>query len=296
VREFLSDDRDANKIRLLRSTFPGTFLLVEGSSDKIFYQRFVDKDACQLVCVSGKPSSKLRIIAVLEILEESSFQGVLAIVDADFDRVACAQRNRLETSPHNNLNLLRTDSHDLETMLLNSPALDKVIAEFGSQEKIAKFNRDVRTALLEAGMSVGYLLWVSQGDGLNLTFDGITFSKFVDEQTLQIDELKLIREVKNKSQALSFKNEDLQQRLMNKKSNSHDRWQVCCGHHLVEILSLGLRKAIGSNKAADVEPHSLERNLRLAYEEVYFRKTGLYSDLRTWESNNQPFQVLLDDT
>ncbi|MGK7905278.1 MAG: DUF4435 domain-containing protein [Hormoscilla sp.] len=288
MRKFLSDDRDANKIRFLRSTFPGTFLLVEGSSDKIFYQRFVDKDACQLVCVSGKPSSKLRIISVLKILEKSSFQGVLAIVDADFDR--------LETSIYNSPNLLRTDSHDLETMLLNSPALDKVIAEFGSQEKIAKFNRDVRTALLEAGMSVGYLLWVSQGEGLNMTFNGITFSKFVDQQTLQIDELKLIREVKNKSQALSLKNEDLQQRIMIQRSNSHDRWQVCCGHHLVEILSLGLRKAIGSNKAADVEPHSLERNLRLAYEEVYFRKTGLYSDMRTWESNNHPFRVLPNDT
>lgn len=288
MREFLSDDRDANKIRLLRSTFSGTLLLVEGSSDKIFYQRFVDKHACELVCVSGKPSSKLRVIGVLEILEKSSFQGVLAIVDADFDR--------LETSPPNSLNLLYTDSHDLETMLLDSPALDKVITEFGSQEKIAKFNRDVRTALLEAGMSVGYLLWVSQCDGLNMTFDGITFSKFVDDRTLQIDELKLIREVKNKSQALSLKDEELQQRLTNKRSNSHDRWQVCCGHHLVEILSLGLRKAIGSNKAADVEPHSLERNLRLAYEEVYFRKTRLYSDMITWESNNQPFQVLPNDT
>ncbi len=256
-------------------------MLVEGSLDKIFYQRFVDEHACQLVCVSGKPSSKLRVIAVLEILEKSSFQGVLAIVDADFDR--------LETSPPNSLNLLYTDSHDLETMLLDSPALDKVITEFGSQEKIAKFNRDVRTALLEAGMWVGYLLWVSQCDGLNLTFDGIKFSNFVDDRTLQIDELKLIREVKNKSQALSLKDEELQQRLTNKRSNSHDRWQVCCGHHLVEILSLGLRKAIGSNKAADVEPHSLEQNLRLAYEEVYFQKTRLYLDMITWESNNQPF-------
>ncbi|MBO1348165.1 MAG: hypothetical protein EBE86_012580 [Hormoscilla sp. GUM202] len=61
-------------------------------------------------------------------------------------------------------------------------------------------------------------------------------------------------------------------------------------------MSLGLRKAIGSNKAADVEPHSLERNLRLAYEEVYFRKTRLYLDMITWESNNQPFQVLPNDT
>lgn len=288
MREYLSVDRDAGAIRLRRSIFLGTFLLVEGSSDKIFYERFIDKVACEVVTVSGKPSSKLRVIAVLDILEKSSFQGVLAIVDADFDR--------LEASLHYSPNLLRTDTHDLETMLLNSFALDKLIAEFSSEEKIARFSRDVRTALLEAGMSVGYLLWISQRDELNLTFDGITFSKFIDEQTLQIDELKLINEVKNKSQAPSLKSEDLQQRLTSQKSSSHDPWQVCCGHDLVEILSLGLRKAIGSNKASDVEPISLERNLRLAYEETYFCKTQIYLGIRIWESNNPPFKVLRNET
>ncbi len=284
MRDLLSVDRVANQIRLRRSTYSGTFLLVEGGSDKTFYERFVDKLACELVSVSGKPSSKLRVIDVLKILEKSSFQGVLAIVDADFER--------LETFLYSSPNLLRTDTHDLETMLINSPALNKVVAEFGSGEKIAQFNRDVRLALLETGISVGYLLWISQCDGLNLTFEGITFSKFINDQTIQIDEVKLIRELKNKSQAFSLKDEDLQQRLMTEKSNNHDPWQVCCGHHLVEILSLGLRKAIGSNKAADVEPNSLERNLRLAYEEVFFRDTKLYLDIRIWESNNQPFKVL----
>ena len=287
MRDLLSVDRVANQIRLRRSIYSGTFLLVEGGSDKTFYERFVNKLACELVIVSGKPSSKLRVITVLEILEKSSFQGMLAIVDADFDRL----ENLVYSSP----NLLRTDTHDLETMLIKSPAFNKVVAEFGSEEKITQFNRDVRLALLETAMSVGYLLWISQCDRLNLTFDGITFSKFVDEQTLQIDELKLIREVKNKSQAFSLKDEDLQQRLVSQKSNNHDPWQVCCGHDLVEILSLGLRKALGSNKAADVESSSLERNLRLAYEEVYFRDTHLYLNIRTWESNNKPFKVLRND-
>ncbi len=247
MREYISVEREANAIRLRQSTFSGAFLLVEGSSDKIFYERFIDIKTCQSVSLSGKPSSKLRVIEVLKILEQSTFQGVLAIVDADFDH--------LDTSSHYCSNLLRTDSHDLETMLINSFALDKVIAELGSEEKLINFGRDVRTALLEAGMSVGYLLWVSQRDELNLTFDGIKFSKFINEQTLQIDEFKLIQEVQNKSQAFLLKNEDLQQRLTNLKSSSHDPWQVCCGHDLVEILSLGLRKAIGS--ANRIEPNSL---------------------------------------
>ncbi|QLE59099.1 DUF4435 domain-containing protein [Nostoc sp. TCL26-01] len=287
MRDYLSVDREANAIRLRRSTFLGTFLLVEGSSDKIFYERFVDKLACALVSVSGKPSSKLRVIEVLNILERSNFQGVLAIVDADFDH--------LGTLLHKSHNLIRTDTHDLETMLLKSSALDKVITEFASEEKITKFDRDIRTALLEAGISIGYLLWISQIDGLNLTFDGLIFSRFIDEQTLQINEVRLIEEVKNKSQAFALKTKDLQKRLMEQKSSNHDPWQVCCGHDLVEILSLSLRKTIGSAKANDVEPNSLERNLRLAYEAVYFCKTQMYSSISIWESNNQPFKVLQNE-
>ncbi len=201
MRDFLTDDREANQIRLRRSSFSGTFLLVEGSSDNVFYQRFIDKIACQIVIMVGK----IRVIGVLDILERVSFHGVLGIVDADFDR--------LKDSVDESVNLLRTDTHDLETMLIDSPALDKVVAEFGSEEKIAKLKLDVRISLVEAGISIGYLRWVSQCDELNLTFSDLKFSKFIDEKTLQMNELDLIQEVKNKSQAFSLNTEDLQRRI-----------------------------------------------------------------------------------
>ncbi|MBN3925503.1 DUF4435 domain-containing protein [Nostoc sp. NMS4] len=287
MREFLTVDRVANKIRQLRQTYSGAFLLVEGSYDKVFYERFVDKLACHLEITAGKPSSKQRAIEILAILETSNFQGVLAIVDADFDR--------LQNIPVKSPNLLLTDTHDLETMLIQSPTLDKVIAEFASEDKISQLNRDIREVLLSVGISVGYLRWISQSDGLNLTFEGIIFSRFINEKNWQFNELKLIQEVKNKSQAFYLKDEEIQQRLNSEKSNNHDRWQVCCGHDLVEILSLGLRKVIGTNNAADVEPNSLERNLRLAYEVAYFCKTQLYSEIRLWETNNPPFKVLRND-
>jgi hypothetical protein len=287
VREYLTDDRVANQIRLRRETYAGVFLLVEGVSDKTFYERFIEKSTCELVSIPGKPSSKLRVISVLTILEKSDFRGVLAIVDSDFDCI--------KPSSNNSPNLLRTDSHDLETMLIDSPALEKVVTEFGSQDKIKQFNRNVRLTLLEAGASVGYLLYISECDGLNLKFEGITFSKFMNENTLQIDELQLIQEVKNKSQTWSLNNEELHKRLLQEKARKHDLLQVCCGHHLVEVLSLSLRKTIGSNKADDVTPVCLERSLRLAYEAIYFRDTQLYSDIRAWESHNQPFRVLRTD-
>jgi Protein of unknown function (DUF4435) len=278
VRELLTVDRAANQIRMRRSTFFGVFLLVEGSSDKVFYERFVDKTVYQFIFMEEGRSRKSQVITVLGILEDSSVPGVLAIVDADLDR--------LEPSQYNSPNLLRTDTHDLETMLIDSPALDKVIAEFGSEEKIAKFG-SVRAALIEAGISIGYLRWISISDKLKLTFKGIKFSNFINKQTLQLDELELIEEVKKKSQNFSLDNRDIQQWMANKKSDNHDPFQVCCGHDLVEILSLGLCNAIGTMKQLEVEVVSLERSLRFAYEEVYFQKTQLYADIQKWEVDNQ---------
>jgi ribosomal protein L13E len=299
MREAITASYEATEIRMLRSTFSGTFLLVEGNSDETFYKNFVDRSTCRLRVTGGKQ----RAIDILQILNNetapngSKFAGILAIVDADFDR--------LESSPHQSPNLLRTDTHDLETMILQSPALDKLLAIYCSDDKLKEFGRDVRTTLLEAGMSIGYFLWLSTSENLNLTFDGIKFKEFIDDKTLQINELKLINEVKNKSQptaksALSDPTE-IQKRIAAKKKDDHDPWQVCRGHDLVEILSIGLRKALGSNKAIDVEARSderkstLENQLMLAYEVAYFLKTQLHQGIMAWESNNQPFRVLPHD-
>ncbi len=286
MREFITVDREANTIRLQRSAFKGTFILVEGSSDKDFYQLFTDKNESKLVTTSGKPSSKLKAIKILEILEQSGFTGILAIVDADFDR--------LENVRYPSLNLLYTDTHDLETMLIKSCALDKVITVFGSEAKIAKFqqHQDIRKTLLDAGLIIGYLFWGSQVKKLNLTFSKLEFSKFINHKNLQIDELKLIQEIKNKSQASSLPDEDLKQLLINKQNEKHDPWEICRGHDLVKILAIALRKLIGTNNKKEVEPDILERSLILAYEKAWFIKTEVYQDICTWEKNNQPFKVL----
>jgi hypothetical protein len=296
MKDIISASYQANEIKMIRSTFSGTFLLVEGNSDKAFYKNFVNQNTCRVKVTMGKQ----RAIDILQILDNeitpngSKFAGFLVIVDADFDR--------LESSPHQSPNLLRTDTHDLETMILQSPALDKLLAIFASEDKLKEFGRNVRTALLEAGMLIGYFLWLSKSENLNLTFDGIKFKEFIDDKTLQINELKLINEIKNKSQpaaksALSDPIE-IQKRIAAKKKDDHDPWQICRGHDLVEILSIGLRKAWGSNDAIDVVPRSnerkstLESQLSLAYEAAYFLKTQLYQEILTWESSNQPFKVL----
>lgn len=286
MKENLTPHYYANLIKQLRSSFVGSFLLVEGRSDKLTYKKFVDRENCQIRTNEGDRSNKEMAIAILDLLEQDNFQGVLAIVDADFDR--------LETSAYQSPNLLRTDTHDLETMILRSPALEDVTSEFGSEEKLGQLTREMREILLEAGTPIGYLLWISLQNQLNLKLEEIEFENFIDRRTLKIDLLKLIEEVINKSRNFSIQKEELLQKLTEQKSDTHDRWQICRGHDLVEILSLGFRLALGSKKKDQVKREDLERSLRLAYEREYFRETQLFLEIRAWENNHQPFRVLPD--
>jgi hypothetical protein len=287
MRADITFDREANSIRQRRSTFLGTFLLVEGDTDKKFYRRFVDQAVCTIVVTSGKPSSKLRVINILKILDESGFRGALGIVDADFDL--------LESLPEDSPNVVRTDTHDLEAMMLAKGGFEKLLNEYTSDEKLPKFIKehgDVRKIVLAAGMQVGYLRWVSQRKNLNLSFSNIKFGNFLDKETLQFDVRKFIQEVKNKSQAQALKSEDLQQQILAQQNDRHDPWQVCCGHDLMEILALAFCKAIGTFNANEVTIDTLERSLRLAYEASWFPQTNLYREIQAWETGNSPFWVL----
>jgi hypothetical protein len=281
MKKSITPDRIANKIRLLRTQHPGSFLIAEGDTDTRVWEYFVDSTKCHVENASNKHNA----VKVLNILEKDNFAGVLAVVDADFDIL----EKTVPLSP----NLLLTDTHDLETMLLKSPALEKVLREHGSTEKIKRFPQDIiRQTLLESAKIIGYLRWASLKFNYGLKFEGLAFKKFVNEDTLILDELKLIQTVKNNSQKPGLEDQEIRANMDSLKTDTQDMWYVCCGHDMTSILSIALCKALGSCNSKTVEPNVLEQNLRLAYESSYFCKTQLYAAIQQWEKNNQPFQVL----
>lgn len=136
-----------------------SLLIVEGPTDKKLYGQFIDTSRCQIIIAYSKATA----IEALSTLEKDNCLGILAIVDADFDVL----EDTLSTSH----NLLLTDTHDLETMMLQSPALEKLLTEYCSEGKMATFEekhgKDVRAKLVESATPVGYLRWASQGKAIS---------------------------------------------------------------------------------------------------------------------------------
>lgn len=284
MKDFITAYDVVNEVRMTRSQYVGCFLIVEGEiADLRVYGCFIDPKSCQIFPAHRKENA----LRALEILENDDFTGVLAIVDADFWR--------LEGEEPASPNLFITDGHDLEVMMLNSPALEKLLGEFGSPDKLYKFAQNrgstVRQVLLDSGQPLGYLRWISGRQGSSLTFEEIVFSRFIDQASLALDVVSMIRTVKNKSGRHDLSEEELKDAIEQVADAVHDPWDVCCGHDLVCILSIGLRRTLGSNQAGEVKPELLEKFLRVGYEAVFFFETELFQSLKAWEVANQPFRI-----
>lgn len=284
MKRYLTANDIANNIRMMRTLHAGAILIVEGDIDMRFYKRFVNATNCKITPSNGKDNA----IKALAILERSNFKGVLTIVDADFWRLDRVQPN--------SLHLLLTDTHDLESMILCSGALEIILSEFGSAPKIKNFGKPIREALLESGLPIGLFRWLSSPshDNLNLKFKGLLFEKFVDKQTLSIDVDSLIKEVKNNSQNSSLDENATKTKIITLKKAGHEPWQVCSGHDLVQILSIGLKNIFGNKRAQGITKEIVDGIVRTTYDYSFFCSTQLYSSIKDWEKANTPFKVLHD--
>jgi Protein of unknown function (DUF4435) len=265
----------ANEVRLKRTQHAGSFLLVEGPDDSRFYRRFVAPRQCQLVVGFNKEN----VISAVRILEDSRVDGVLGVVDSDFDA--------LDGTSLPSANLVSCGCHDLEAMLIRSPALDAVLHEHCSPEKLAHFVAEsgapFREWLLGTALPIGYLRWNSLKAGLGLRFEGLNFSNFVDARTLAIERMALLKELRNRSQNWAIPNDQLIANGWPDRPDD-DVWQVCCGHDMVELLTLALRRAVGSQKNLSTE--QIARSLRLAYSRHEFNSSELHEAVACWEERS----------
>jgi hypothetical protein len=286
MREFLNSHSISNEIRMLRTVFEGSFLIVEGDLDKRVFQNLIEPQSCQIKSVTYPcNSNKEEVIKIIQILnDDENFTGAIGIIDLDFGIL-----QEVESVVEN---IFSTDFHDLECLIFNSLALEKVLTEFGSEEKIENFGKDIRETVLEIGSSIGYLRWISLSDELNLKFEGLDFGDFINKNDLSFDLSSFITTVKNKSQKHHLDDNQIIEQIHNLASNNHAKHQICCGKDLVEIFTLGLQKVFGTKSRENpIDSARISQGLRLAYEFEFFVSTYLYQNVKIWESENIPFRV-----
>ncbi len=265
---------------MTRSQFSGAFVIVEGSTDALFYEKFLDNNTCKLIVAENKTSA----LEIMKILESDNFSGVLAILDADYDRILGVK--------HTISNLILTDTHDVETLIVRSDGFNYFIKEFASKNKIGKINRNIRDELLNCCKLIGYLRLTSIKHDLNLKFNGLSLKSYLSKQAFELNRSQFIQHLINHSKAHSIKVDWLTDKCAEIEGVDHNIWDVCCGHDLVNIISISLQGLIGNHKGQQVLSEYLEKSLRLSFHKEHFQQTQIYQSLYEWQHSHSDFLLL----
>jgi len=297
----ITASRVAAAIDLLRSQPKNrqkTIVLVEGGDDFKLFESFVHEQRC-IMQIAG---DKERVIKALEILDQGSHQGIVGIVDAEYDLIQ-GQRN----VEHN---ILFTDGHDIETMIISSPSYIKYISSLIPNENFADADRvvnKIHLIVMNIGWSVGTLRLLSHQRKWFLSLNN--FMNFIDTQNQKIDIDALIANGWEVAKHKKISEPEIKKirdelEILGKQVKSEFEWYVYKGHDLTSLIvwaiktifirespNYDLKKLIGQCDSQK----NLEANLRRFYDSRYFRRTSLFKEIKVWEGNNTPYRILDDD-
>ncbi len=285
MKQYVNATRLVTKIKMLRSGKANkSFVVVEGITDHRLYSKFVVQSTCEMIIAD----SKSNVLQCIETCNDEKMKGIVGIVDADFWR--------LEEQNASINNVFLTDYHDLECMLIHSPAYDSVLFEYANRNKYLRFEekrkRSVREIILESGAKIGYLRWYSLQNNLGLKFSGLDFSRFVNPENLEVDLIKLVEYILVHSKKHNvFNSSQIVKELKSFIKNTNSLWDVCCGHDLIEILTIGFIYIFGEYNAKNLFSGNLEGSFRLAYDYHSFRMSNLYKSLSKWEQINSSYSL-----
>ncbi|MDQ3915013.1 MAG: DUF4435 domain-containing protein [Actinomycetota bacterium] len=282
----LTKDDLFSTLLIMRGADPEIALLVvEGPSDSRLLKSFTDPLACQLVPGYGKES----VLNAMILCNNNGLVGVLGIVDADFDW--------LLGSASDDDNIIYTDFHDWEMIIVHSGSLEKFVNNWLSREKVARFVgsggiAELRQKLVEAARPLGALRLYAQLADLPLDFN-LRLERVVNPETLEIDVERLVETVLQRSGiSLSCKS-DVLVGIGSVLSEDQDPKQLCCGHDVLFLVWTGLKRALASRAGAELPtPDHVERTFRTGYDLSDLLETNVFARIIEWEERNPPFVIL----
>ena len=278
--------------RLLSSTLfirpPGdnnAILIVEGGTDIKFYNSFVCDKKYLLqpdTLVDINAGKKEKVIEAIKKANDEGIKGIVGIVDADFDN--------LDTVPFVE-NLYRTDTHDLESMLLKSEkSLHKVLNQYCKDDDLISRTdiSNIHDILLESSKYIGHALWCSNVCKWMINFEGFPIDKFIDEKLdLDLKEACKLLKLRSKDDALSM--ETIETGVKQKVSEHWDLWQVCRGKEMLRVLAVYIKH----NIRRGTHGHDrLRKDFLLAFDKEDFMDTQLYESILNWELNNRDYSLI----
>lgn len=245
-------------------------MAVEGDFDSRFWSARINSNFARIVHCGGKSN----LLGLLELYVEHGYAGIAAVADADFDRLF----GRINA----HWCLSYTDNCDLESTLIISNALQRILSEYGDESKIGSFEkvseRQIQEHLRLLASFFGGLRLVNEVKNYRVDFEKLSPYKYINNTSWALDEVTLAQDFLNLA---GITNEQLV--LDQNELNANfflEPWSLVQGHDCIRILAIGLTPSIiGVTGQKSVSPAELQKAFRLTFDADDLTQTTMYRDL-----------------
>jgi len=287
-----------------------TFIFLEAGKIDECFEKFFDEENVHIIMSCGKDNVVKCMTKLEERMKGKPIKNYLGIIDRDFDFIYF--KETIEAYPEN---LFETDTHDQETMIFRSEALEDFLIAHADGEKLARFekrqNKDIRDIILDSAATIGSAVCVTLEDpikgkikaknrrlpSLNFLMDERDLKNYLIQDTLEIDLEEFFQDY-NFANQYNFKLIEPHQITEKSAQLSPDqKWEVANGHHMSSILAVGVNQLFGKieNHGKDLDRRFVEKQMARLYTLKLFINTRLYGSIRSWEKTNKPVFKELDD-
>ena len=249
-------------------------IVVEGEDDEKALKKFFNMQAVEFTCATS--CSIVKDVMIIVSTDKQLKDCVIGIKDADFDHI--------KKVSHEISNLMVTDTHDIETMMLTPRVCRRICLETINREY-----QNLSSQAMSSLKNLSYLRYYNDKmilNGGNPDKKGINFRGVIIADVASVSVRDVLQHVKAKgnSNKTSFPDLNAMNLFINQNPiNNKDLALFTNGHDLVHAIQYILHS---QNQAARAySDKNIATMIRMSYCKNEFRNTKLYQDIDNWNNN-----------
>ena len=249
-------------------------IVVEGEDDEKALKKFFNMQAVEFTCATS--CSIVKDAMIIVSTDKQLKDCVIGIKDADFDHI--------KKISHNISNLMVTDTHDIETMMLTPRVCRRICLETINREY-----QNLSSQAMSSLKNLSYLRYYNDKMILNggnpdkkvINFRGVIIA---DVASVSVRDVLQHVKAKGNSNKTSFPDLNAMNLFINQNPiNNKDLALFTNGHDLVHAIQYILHS---QNQAARAySDKNIATMIRMSYCKNEFRNTKLYQDIDNWNNN-----------
>jgi hypothetical protein len=249
-------------------------IVVEGEDDEKALKKFFNMKAVEFTCATS--CSIVKDVMIIVSTDKQLKDCVIGIKDADFDHI--------KKISHEISNLMVTDTHDIETMMLTPRVCRRICLETINREY-----QNLSSQAMSSLKNLSYLRYYNDKmilNGGNPDKKGINFRGVIIADVASVSVRDVLQYVKAKgnSNKTSFPDLNAMNLFINQNPiDNKDLILFTNGHDLVHAIQYILHS---QNQAARAySDKNIATMIRMSYSKEEFEKTNLYKDIDNWNNN-----------